>query len=92
MGRSLIDQALDDTRHGWSVGTFGAIGEFMRDTDEAVDDRRAGAARTLITTRAAGPARPAPVRSAVRRAPREPTHRPDHRLAPSGRPRRPPGL
>ncbi|WP_337189150.1 hypothetical protein [Phenylobacterium sp.] len=58
MGTSLIDQALinqalDDVRHGWSVGTFGAIGEFMRDADEAVEDRRVGGARTLVTSRAA---------------------------------------
>lgn len=31
---TLIDEMVADTRHGWSVGTFGAIGEFMRDADE----------------------------------------------------------
>lgn len=49
----LIDEALADTRHGWSVGTFGAIGEFMRDAGEAVVDAGVGRTRTLHTPRAA---------------------------------------
>jgi hypothetical protein len=31
---TLIGKALADARHAWSVGTFGAIGEFMRDEGE----------------------------------------------------------
>jgi hypothetical protein len=30
--------AIGDYRNGWSIGTFGAIGEFVRDADEVVDE------------------------------------------------------
>ena len=39
--KDLLANAVDDARHGWSVGIFGAIGEFIRDPDEAVH-RRSG--------------------------------------------------
>lgn len=32
---ALLRQMLDDPRAGWSVGTFGAIAEFLRDPGEA---------------------------------------------------------
>ncbi|MFC0205508.1 DUF6925 family protein [Novosphingobium soli] len=33
----LIADLLGDPAHGWSIGSFGAIGEFIRDPDEPVD-------------------------------------------------------
>jgi hypothetical protein len=39
---ALIADQLANSSSGWAIGAFGAIGEFMRDTDEAVelaDDR-----------------------------------------------------
>jgi hypothetical protein len=33
---SFLIQAVDNHRNGWSIGTFGAIGEFVRDADEPV--------------------------------------------------------
>ena len=47
----LLDDMLADPRHGWSIGTFGAIGEFVRDDDEAVTLGREGEARTIVTQR-----------------------------------------
>jgi hypothetical protein len=48
---ALLTQALDDARHGWSVGTFGAIGEFVRDEDEPVRASRDGQAQERVTAR-----------------------------------------
>ncbi|MFD0933619.1 DUF6925 family protein, partial [Methylobacterium trifolii] len=45
--RTLLREALDDPGTAWSLGTFGAIAEFMRDPDEPVhglDDGRLGMA------------------------------------------------
>lgn len=49
---SLIDHMLADPRHGWSIGTFGAIGEFMRDQDEEVRFVRDGGTVSIVTPRA----------------------------------------
>jgi len=49
---ALIDRMLADPRHGWSMGTFGAIGEFIRHEDEeALVTRNAGRI-TVVTPRA----------------------------------------
>jgi hypothetical protein len=32
---TLLRNAISDPRNGWSIGTFGAIGEFVQDMDEA---------------------------------------------------------
>lgn len=49
----LVTQLLDDTRHGWSIGVFGAVGEFIRDSDEALDRREDALTHCLVTPRAA---------------------------------------
>lgn len=51
--RSLLTTAMDDARHAWSVGVFGAIGEYMRDADEPTARRRDGPAEAIYTDRAA---------------------------------------
>jgi hypothetical protein len=33
---SFLAHAVGDHRNGWSIGTFGAIGEFVRDPEEPV--------------------------------------------------------
>ncbi len=48
---NLLTQALDDPRHGWSVGTFGAIGEFVRGEDEPVRRSHNGKVQELVTER-----------------------------------------
>lgn len=50
---ALMDELLDDARHGWSMGTFGAVGEFIRDDDEPVTRTRTATERCLHTARAA---------------------------------------
>lgn len=50
---ALLQPALDDPCNGWSIGTFGAIGEFHRDADEpAVRVEDAGAV-SMVTARGA---------------------------------------
>jgi hypothetical protein len=48
---ALVTLALDDYRHGWSLGTFGAIGEFVRDEKEPVRRTRNGAVQEIVTAR-----------------------------------------
>jgi hypothetical protein len=48
---TLLDTMVADPRHGWSIGTFGAIGEFARDDDEPFTFRRDGDALTIVTAR-----------------------------------------
>jgi len=48
---ALLTFALDDCRHGWSVGTFGAIGEFVRDEAEPVQRSRNGLVQEIVTAR-----------------------------------------
>lgn len=51
--RELLAQAIDDPRHGWSIGIFGAIGEFMRGADEAVVRVRDPQVDGIVTSRGA---------------------------------------
>jgi hypothetical protein len=48
---ALLTQALDDYRHGWSIGTFGAIGEFVREEAEPVHRTRNGTVQEIVTAR-----------------------------------------
>ncbi|MGA8590692.1 MAG: hypothetical protein WB803_15620 [Pseudolabrys sp.] len=47
----FFDNQLKDPSAAWSVGSFGAIAEFMRDPDEPVTFRRNGTARSAVTAR-----------------------------------------
>lgn len=49
--RELLVDALGDDRHGWSIGTFGAIGEFMRTPDEPVTTSDDGGELQIFTGR-----------------------------------------
>lgn len=55
----LIAEMLADPRHGWSIGTFGAIGEFARDEDEPAAIEISERGGCVITAR--GGIRVAPV-------------------------------
>lgn len=55
----LLDSMIADPRHGWSIGTFGAIGEFARDEDEPAYFVQDGDTRSIVTPR--GGMRVAPV-------------------------------
>ncbi|HWN28918.1 MAG TPA: hypothetical protein VNP37_18285 [Actinomycetospora sp.] len=46
----LLD-GLADPDAGWSVGTFGALAEFLRDADEPADVRRAPGRASVVTPR-----------------------------------------
>lgn len=48
----LIDEMLADARHGWSIGTFGAVAEFMRDEDEDARIARENGGISIVTPRA----------------------------------------
>jgi len=48
---TLLDEMIADPRHGWSIGTFGAIGEFARDDDEPVALASDGTTRRITTAR-----------------------------------------
>jgi hypothetical protein len=50
---SFLAQAVDDHRNGWSIGTFGAIGEFVRDPDEPVERRDAADSLQITSARGA---------------------------------------
>ncbi|HWJ71294.1 MAG TPA: hypothetical protein VNS79_14720 [Sphingobium sp.] len=47
----LLDDMVADPRHGWSIGTFGAIGEFMRDEDETTHCSHGDNIWTIFTGR-----------------------------------------
>jgi hypothetical protein len=47
----FFDNQMKDPNAVWSVGSFGAIAEFMRDPDEPVTFRRNGTARSAVTAR-----------------------------------------
>ncbi len=49
--QQLLCTAIDDTRNAWSIGTFGAIGEFMRDPDEPFERPRCGGDEQITTAR-----------------------------------------
>ncbi|MDD7965594.1 DUF6925 family protein [Actinomycetospora lemnae] len=42
---------VDDPDAGWSVGTFGALAEFLRDPDEPAEVTHAGGRATVVTPR-----------------------------------------
>ncbi len=47
----FLDTQLRQSDSGWSVGSFGAIAEFMRDPDEPVTFHRDGTALSAVTAR-----------------------------------------
>jgi len=47
----FFDQQLADPETAWSVGSFGAIAEFMRDADEATAIQRGNGGITAVTAR-----------------------------------------
>jgi hypothetical protein len=47
----FFDNQLKSPETAWSVGSFGAIAEFMRDPDEPVTFHRNGTARSAVTAR-----------------------------------------
>jgi hypothetical protein len=47
----FFDNQMKDPNTAWSVGSFGAIAEFMRDPDERVTFRSNGTARSAVTAR-----------------------------------------
>lgn len=51
--QSLLSAAIDDARNAWSMGRFGAIGEFMRDPDEAFERSRSQNTEKIVTARGA---------------------------------------
>lgn len=50
---TLVADLLEDPSNGWSIGSFGAIGEFVRDPDEATDICREEGSITVSTARGA---------------------------------------
>ena len=50
---ALIADLLADPLNGWSIGSFGAIGEFVRDPDEPADIMRDDAHVEIVTARGA---------------------------------------
>lgn len=50
---ALIADLVEDPANGWSIGSFGAIGEFMRDTDEPAEIVRTAAKIEVVTPRGA---------------------------------------
>ena len=50
---ALLRPALDDPGNGWSIGTFGAIGEFHRDAGEAAPCGTEAGTASRITARGA---------------------------------------
>src|SRR3954453_9562755 len=47
----LITEQLADPEAQWSLGTFGAIAEFMRDTDEPTDIQHSDISISVVTPR-----------------------------------------
>jgi hypothetical protein len=50
---SILDDLVADPDTGWSIGSFGAIGEFMRDADEPAAIHRDDALIEIVTPRGA---------------------------------------
>ena len=50
---SMIADLIEDPANGWSIGSFGAIGEFVRDRDEPAELRRSAEAIEIVTARGA---------------------------------------
>ncbi len=51
--QQLLRAAIRDARNAWSIGTFGAIGEFMRDGEEAFEQSRSEDDEQIVTARGA---------------------------------------
>lgn len=49
----LVADLVEDPANGWSIGSFGAIGEFMRDAEEPVTIHRTDGQIDVVTTRGA---------------------------------------
>jgi hypothetical protein len=49
--RDILAAALDDPRYGWSIGIFGAVGEFMRTHDEPAERSRRHGRDQVVTAR-----------------------------------------
>lgn len=49
--QDLLPDAIHDARNAWSMGTFGAIAEFMRNADEPVAGNRRGRFAQQVTAR-----------------------------------------
>ncbi len=49
--QQMLSTAIGDPRNAWSIGTFGAIGEFMRDGDERFERSRTEGAEQVATAR-----------------------------------------
>ncbi len=49
----LIADLLADPANGWSIGSFGAVGEFVRDADEPAEIRRTDTVMEIATARGA---------------------------------------
>src|SRR6185436_18015321 len=47
----LIEAQIADPDAQWSLGTFGAIAEFMRDADEPAEVARSDDSMSVVTTR-----------------------------------------
>ena len=50
---ALITELLEDPSNGWSIGSFGAIGEFVRDAGEVAAIRRDDSRVEVVTARGA---------------------------------------
>lgn len=50
---TLIADLIEDPSNGWSIGSFGAIGEFTRDAGEATTIHRTAGQIDVVTTRGA---------------------------------------
>lgn len=50
---TLIADLIEDSANGWSIGSFGAIGEFMRDPDEPAAITRTSDQIEVVTARGA---------------------------------------
>lgn len=50
--RPFLERAVDDYRNGWSIGTFGVIGEFVYGPEEATEkSRTSGGGLQIVTAR-----------------------------------------
>ena len=49
--RKFLLTALEDPENGWSIGTFGAVGEFVRDAYESAARHDQGGSVVITTAR-----------------------------------------
>lgn len=59
---TLIADLIEDPANGWSMGSFGVVGEFMRDADEPAQIQRTGNRINVVTPRGGLAVGDAPVR------------------------------